>query len=114
MRRFWLLFLCLPFFSCQYFLSKEERVDRMVDKKMAEIDLNNVDQYPLFKNCDETVSKEEQQQCFVTEIMLHFKSVIEELNFESKTNLEDTLWVDLKVDEQGYMTIKNILQNCCE
>lgn len=111
MRRFWVLILGFTLFSCQYFLSKEERTTQLVNSKLAEIDMNDVDQYPLFEACDETATKEEQRQCFQNEIMKYFETAIEDMVFRTKNDLADTLWVDLRIDEEGRMAIAHIFKN---
>lgn len=111
MRGFWVF----PFFmfltSCQYFLSNQELTNKLVDDKMAEIDMNSVEQYPLFQECDETVSKDERVACFQDQLMQKLNQVVKDLEFRSKMDLSDTLWVDLKIDEKGYMSVAHIFQN---
>lgn len=97
--------------SCQYFQSKEERTAQLVQEKMEEIDMNAVDQYPLFENCDETASKDIQKDCFQRELMGHFANTIQELNFESEFNLSDTLWIDFNIGESGLLAISNVVHN---
>ncbi|UII81038.1 hypothetical protein [Flagellimonas sp. CMM7] len=97
--------------SCELFMSKEDKTQKMVNEELLAIDWNDVDQYPLFDNCDETAAKQAQRDCFQSEILNHFSQALDSLQFQVDTDLNDTLYVDFLIDEHGFITVLNIEEN---
>ncbi|NKI30734.1 hypothetical protein [Croceivirga thetidis] len=92
-------------------MSNQERTDRLVEEKMEEIDMNSVEQYPLFADCDETATKMEQERCFQNQLLNQLNQTFKDLSIQSEIDLSDTLWLDLKIDENGYTSVAHIFQN---
>lgn len=108
MYRWWCFFLLLSLVSCDFFLSKEERKDRLVNQKLRAIDWNNVDKYPLFENCDEMATKAIQRECFLQTMATYLNQAFEGLYYEVEQEVNDTIDVDLSIDEHGFITLVNI------
>ena len=111
MQRWWFLTMLLIFTSCQYFLSKEEQTQKMVNDELMAIDWNDVDQYPLFEGCDEMAQKTEQRNCFEQEMLKRFVKAFSDTVYEVDERLKDTLFVDFEVDEDGFVNIIEIGEN---
>lgn len=111
MRRFWFVPLILILSSCNYLLSKEERTQQLVSQELMAIDWNDVDQYPLFEECDEIALKRVQRDCFETEMLRRFSTAFNDTVFMVEQSINDTLKVDFVVDEDGFVTIMNIKEN---
>ncbi len=111
MRRWWFLGLLLFFTSCQYFLSKEEQTQRLVNERLMTIDWNDVHQYPLFEECDEMASKPVQRDCFEQEMLKRFVMAFSDTVYEVEQEIKDTLFVDFEVDEDGFVNITAIEEN---
>ena len=111
MRRFWFVPLILILSSCNYLLSKEERTQQLVSQELMAIDWNDVDQYPLFEECDEIALKRVQRDCFATEMLRRFSTAFNDTVFMVEQSINDTLKVDFVVDEDGFVTIMNIKEN---
>ncbi|MEO9513167.1 MAG: hypothetical protein ABJN84_11640 [Flavobacteriaceae bacterium] len=92
-------------------MSKEEKTKKLVHDELKTVNWNDVDQYPLFDNCDENATKKAQRDCFQHEILNHFSQALDSLQFEVTTDLNDTLYVDFLVDEHGFITVLNIEEN---
>ena len=60
MGRWWYLVVLVVYSSCNYFVSTEKRTQAIVDEELMAIDWNDVEQLPLFEECDELAPKEEQ------------------------------------------------------
>ena len=106
MRKFWLFFVVVPLsVSCEFFMSKEKRTQQLVNEELLSIDWNDVDQYPLFEECDETAPKKEQLACFQELMMQHMVDTLEGLNYVVSNELNDTVNVDLQIDEHGFITV---------
>ena len=95
--------------SCQLFLSKEEKTDKIVHDELQAIDWNNVEKYPLFVGeCDEMAPKDTQKECFQTVLLRYFSEAMADLQFQVKQDLNDTIFVDFKIDQHGFILISNI------
>ncbi|MEA1784482.1 hypothetical protein U1E44_00110 [Arenibacter sp. GZD96] len=102
--------LCL-FSSCDWFSSKEEKIQKLVDEELKSIDWNDVDQYPLFADCDETASKADQKICFESNVLLHFSMILQDFEFVLNENVNDTIFVDFLTDPQGMISVLEIEKN---
>ena len=111
MYRWWCLLLGVLLVSCEFFMSKEERTQRIVNEELLAIDWDDVDQYPLFENCDETSSKTIQKTCFQETMLRYLGNAFEGITYEVESELMDTVNIDLLVDEHGFITLLNIDQS---
>ncbi|WP_158975489.1 hypothetical protein [Cellulophaga sp. L1A9] len=107
------LILCIFFLvvSCDLFTSKEEKTQQLVTRELQEINFNEVDQFPLFENCDETDSKEENIECFKETLLRHFSTSLEGFEFVLKEEVLDTLYVDFLMDKMGTVSVLDIEHN---
>ena len=97
--------------SCEYFSSRETKTQQLVNDELLTIDWNEVDGYPLFDNCDETVSKEDQRACFENTILQHFSEAFSDLEYAVQNDLDQQLFVDFLIDEHGFITISQVEEN---
>lgn len=95
------LLLSLLCCSCNFLEKSKVSEEELVQQKMAEINLNEVDAYPLFNDCDENQSKDIQKQCFEQHITALFSQLIANQQFEVEEDIHDTLYIYLKVDREG-------------
>ena len=94
--------------SCDWFDSKEARTQKLVEEELQEIDWNDVDQYPLFNDCDETAGKAEQRECFQNTLLLHFSMALQDFEFVANSDMDDSIYVDFLVDREGAIAILDI------
>ncbi len=111
MLRYVFLSFSLLFVSCEFLSSKEALTERRVTEKLAAIDWDIVDEYPMFDDCLLTQTKEEQRQCFQTTMLKKFSKALEELELKVDSGLNDTVNVNLVIDEHGFMAVKDIEEN---
>ncbi len=102
--------ICL-FTSCDWFTSKEEKTQELVQEEMQNINFNEVDRYPLFANCDEMVSKPAQKLCFEETLLMHFSKTLQDFDFVLETEINDTIYVDFMMDKTGAITVLGIEKN---
>ena len=102
-----LLALCM-ITSCTWLSPKEEKTRRLVQKELSTINWNDVDQYPMFQSCGESISKEEQRICFEDELLDHFSKTLNDFEFILKEDVEDTIYVDFLVERDGSITVLDI------
>lgn len=103
-------FFCL-FASCKWFDSRETRTRKLVQAELKSIDWNDVDQYPLFSDCDETNAKEAQKNCFEQTLLLHFSSTLHDFEFVLDQEVDDVIYVDFLVDREGAISVLDIERN---
>lgn len=96
------------FTSCEWQKSTATLTQELVDAELKTINWNELDQFPLFDACDETGTKPEQQECFQTTLMLHLAMALQDLDLKSEKELHDTLYLDLKVDNSGGISVLQI------
>ncbi|MEX0314763.1 MAG: hypothetical protein AB3N18_11340 [Allomuricauda sp.] len=111
MRKLILLSFLGLFASCELFTSKEEQTKNRVNEELLAIDWNDVDQYPLFDDCDETVAKQVQQECFQTVILGYFSKALDSLQFQVDKDLNDTVYVHFIIDEHGFISVTEVEEN---
>ncbi len=94
--------------SCAWFESREAKTQKLVDAELRGIDWNDVDQYPLFADCDETATKPAQKQCFEASLLLHFSMTLQDFEFVLNNEVADTIYMDFLVDRAGAITVLDI------
>jgi len=92
--------------SCSYFdkIQKKEAIPE-VD---TIVDFSKVDAFPLFLNCKDIPSREKQQVCFQLEMANHIYAALKSYSLSTKTSLNDTVFVKLKVDTSGLTSLSGI------
>ena len=94
--------------SCGWLTPKDEKTRRLVQEELRSINWNDVDQYPLFESCGESISKESQRQCFEDELLQHFSNTLSEFEFVLNEDVGDTIYVDFLVERDGSITVLDI------
>lgn len=94
--------------SCELFESKEVKTQKLVNEELLAIDWNDVDQYPLFEDCDETADKEAQRECFQNVMSEYFAEALSGLEFQVRNDLHDTVYIDFLIDEHGFISVLNV------
>mgnify|MGYP001820161794 CR=1 FL=1 len=99
--------LCL-LSSCDLFTSSEVKTQQLVEKELQAINWNDVDQFPLFGDCNETAPKPSQKECFENTLLSHFSMTLEEFEFILDKDVEEAVYVDFLVDKEGKISVLNI------
>ncbi len=94
--------------SCGWMTPKDEKTRRLVQEELRSINWNDIDQYPLFDSCGESISKEAQRLCFEEELLQHFSSTLSEFEFVLNEDVGDTIYVDFLVERDGSITVLDI------
>ncbi|MFA5297491.1 MAG: hypothetical protein WC389_04710 [Lutibacter sp.] len=92
--------------SCSYIEKNTKRAP--IQKIDTVVDFNAVDSYPLFPNCKDSSSRAEQQVCFQIEMSEHIYASLKEFQFKVKDSVNDTIFVKLKIDAFGKISLSNI------
>jgi hypothetical protein len=108
MHKLLLILVLCGFTSCSLFESKEEKTQKLVDKELQQIDWSDVDDYPLFSDCDETVSKMLQKGCFEEKILLHLSADLKAFQLHSDKKVEEVIFLDFVIENNGDISIESI------
>tara|TARA_R110000868_G_scaffold209983_2_gene459935 strand:+ start:2226 stop:3338 length:1113 start_codon:yes stop_codon:yes gene_type:complete len=92
------------------FTSKDVKKQKLVEREMQSINFNDVDQFPLFENCDETNTKEENMQCFEETLLRHFSTLVR-FEFVLTETTVDTTYVVFWAEKKGSVYKRLIISN---
>lgn len=108
MRNLSILFLLCLLTACDWSAKRQEKTQELVDQEIQAIDWEDVDQYPLFTDCDELDSKPEQKKCFMETLLRHFSKTLQESEFVLEEEIKDTVFVDFRMEDTGVITLIGI------
>lgn len=108
MRKFLTVLMVCSFASCNFFESTDKKTQELVSQELQSIDWTDVDKYPLFNDCDETVSKAQQKKCFIETLGLHFAMTLQEFQPILNKRINDTVFIDFILENTGDISIMNI------
>lgn len=105
MRKLLFLAVVLLVSACTWFTPKEVLRDQYVHAELQSIDWQSVDQFPLFNACDETATKQIQQQCFERTLNEQLREIISMVSTEEKLEISGSFSLSIQVNEQGELSL---------
>ncbi len=103
-----LVFLSLLATSCQFFETEKVSSEEIYKEEMQTIDWKDVDRYPSFPNCKNTLEKPEQKACFINTISTHLYKSISHENMVAVREVYDTVKVNFEISGEGQLSILEI------
>lgn len=100
-----IVFLIL-LFSCKNENFQKVDAKSIAEKEFETLNLKEVDQFPLFKTCDETENRQQQKACFEKEIHQWLKPHVDSLNYN--TFEADTLQLYLSIKTNGALVLDSL------
>ena len=94
--------------ACNGSVKREQKTQELVDREIRSIDWEDVDQYPLFVDCDELASKPEQKRCFMETLLRHFSKSLQESDLVLTEEVRDTIFVNFRMEDTGAITLIDI------
>lgn len=102
------LIIAVTTVSCQFFETEKISSETFYDEEIKTIDWKDVDQYPVFKSCEDFSEKKAQKSCFENTLATYlFKAVTSNKDMSIK-DLNDTVYVKFSVSENGQLFVKSI------
>jgi hypothetical protein len=98
--------LCIFCLGCKQEKFQKIDAETIAEKEFQSINLKEVDQFPLFKTCDETAQAFEQKKCFEKEIHGWLKPHIDSLDYN--TEKADTLQLYLSINTNGTLMLDSL------
>jgi hypothetical protein len=91
--------------SCQLFETKKISTETFYEEELQSINWKDVDQYPVFADCESYSEKEVQKQCFERTLTNHIHAAISRRKIISPYALHDTVYVDFTVARTGRLSV---------
>ncbi|MEM6718495.1 MAG: hypothetical protein AAF611_04175 [Bacteroidota bacterium] len=108
MKQLWtycfLLFVCA---SCDFFNKPVVSQETIVAQEKESINLNTVDVFPSFSNCD-ALDTEAQKACFFETLTNQIYEQLTQNNLLITKHIQDTIQVELHIDTLGIVNISAI------
>ncbi len=108
MKKYSLFFLFFSLLSCDLFTHNRTPPEKIAAEELKTINWKEIDQYPLFRNCDETADKAQQKQCFETTFAIAFSEALQQQPIKINHSAPDTLWIELLVSPAGKVELIKI------
>ncbi|MCG2419905.1 hypothetical protein K8089_12815 [Aequorivita sp. F47161] len=107
-QRLLFIFLLLLATSCQFFETEKVTSEKIFKEEIEAIDWKEVDRYPSFSNCENTLEKPEQKDCFINTISTHLYKSISHEDIVAVREVYDTVRVNFEVSSSGQLYILEI------
>ena len=91
--------------SCQFFETEKVSSDTIYKEEMKTINWKDVDRYPSFSNCENTLEKPAQQECFINTISTQVYKSLNHENIIATREVYDTIKVNFEVGSNGELSI---------
>ncbi len=102
------IFLLLLATSCQFFETEKVSSEEIYKEEIQTIDWKDVDRYPSFSNCNDSLEKPAQKDCFINTISSHLYQSIGHENMVAVREVYDTVKVNFEVASDGKLSILEI------
>ncbi len=102
-----LLILAIVVLSCNRFSSSRVSVENLQSLDTL-IDYTSVDDYPLFSNCQEDGTKEEEKSCFEQSLTKLLETELRRYKYPVERTMNDSTFVDLLINSNGKTRVVSI------
>ena len=101
------IFFC-SFYSCNYYEKKKLDSDTILMEELKTFNWNEVDRYPNFENCADSIRFQDNKNCFEKTITRHISEYFTTQNIIVTQTVSDTILIDLVVSNSGEIQISKI------
>lgn len=106
--RFLFVICILCIVSCSSWETEKIPAEQYFSKKWEAIDLHQVTEYPYPEACKDLIAREAIKKCFEREIKSIFYNSLAKSPLLVTTAVDDTLWIDMIVNEKGSLCIDSV------
>jgi hypothetical protein len=105
-----LLFLIFPllFASCEEFQTRKISSEEIFSEETRDFNWHEVDQYPAFEECRNITEVQAAKACFGNKVSRYFYSRLEAKQPVVTEELDDTLYLYLRISEKGTPAIDSM------
>lgn len=108
MNRFLLFFLLTFLGSCEYFETRKVSSEEIFSEETRELNWQEVDQYPAFRECRQLMESEAAKTCFEKKVAEYFYARLEAKQPVVTKALNDTLYLHLRISHEGSPKIDSV------
>lgn len=108
MKRLLLIFFVIVLTSCNYFEKKKVYSKDILEDELQTFNWNEVDEYPTFESCDDTLGKENKRQCFEHTILQILNYSLSQQNIIVNEDVNDTILLTITIENTGNFRVDNI------
>ena len=91
--------------SCKYFETEKISSEEFLEEELKSITWNEVDTYPHFPECTESLEKSAQKECFESTLLNHIQAQLLQKELISTEALHDTVFMTIHIDNTGEITL---------
>lgn len=95
--------------SCQFFETEKISKETFFETEINSINWNDVDQYPVFSECEHLTEKLEQKNCFETTLSRQLYQSIPSDKILVANDLNDTILLEFTVTILGKLSMKKMV-----
>lgn len=107
----YILLLFMGVTSCQFFETEKISSETFLEEEIKSINWNDVDSYPVFKECENISEKLEIKSCFETILSRHLYTSINSDKIIVSNDLNQEIFIDFLVNEKGELVITSIVMD---
>lgn len=96
------------FYSCDYYEKKKLDSDSILMEELKTFNWNEVDRYPNFENCENSIDFQDSKNCFEQTITSHISEYFQTQDIIISQTVNDTITIDLLVSNSGELQISKI------
>lgn len=108
MKKLLLSVFLIALISCDQFETKKISSEEILSEETRELNWHEVDQYPAFRECRQIMEEEAAKECFGNKVSSYFYARLEEKQPVVTEALDDTLYLYLRINEQGLPSIDSM------
>ena len=108
MRYLAFVLLFYSFYSCNYYEKKKLDSDTILMQELKAFNWEEIDRYPNFENCENSINFQHSKNCFEQTITAHISKYFGIQNIVVRKTVSDTIIIDLVVSKSGELQISEI------
>jgi hypothetical protein len=109
MRYLSFVLLFYSFYSCNYYEKKKLSSDTILLEELKTFNWKEVDRYPNFENCENSINFQRSKNCFEQTIAAHISEYFGIQDISVSQTVSDTIIIDLVVSKVGEIQISKII-----
>ena len=97
------------FYSCNYYEKKKLNSDTILLEELKTFNWKEVDRYPNFENCENSINFQHSKNCFEQTITAHISEYFGIQDITVTQTVSDTIIIDLVVSKVGEIQVSKII-----
>jgi len=102
-----IIFLLTLVISCDFIYPKKINQEELIDLKRETINWNEIDHYPSFTTCEESLKKNDSKVCFEETINRHINQFLSQQDISVDAYVKDTITLQINISKKGKISIEN-------